>query len=885
LFVLANPVQADVKDLLATDPVIQKLKLFENINDSAFSRADATVLLDRLLIHTTPDFDKDMSDYLNPFGDVNENSDYYNALLRLAYYRGSASQTVITRENNLFRPLDYVSRQEFLKMVLQGFNIPVTNTNNLARFKDKKDLASWAENYFSTAVAQGIIVGDASGNLNPTKNLTTYEALLILDRVVAKYDKAYLHNSAGFDAPEAVNLDNILSASIGKSVNQVNHDLKATPINITDISIEKPQAGQCGENARVLSVTATQDKKAQTFYQWTVSNGYLGKYQGDKANTFQKVCFYPATSMTKKYAVNIDGVDTFGFAAHFQKNFAPTVFDALNVTHNSSAAILSVQNAPKNLTAGQFTKLDLTKSTVKEGGVNVAFEQVDVSFDVEGETLNLFSGKPENGVILFEMPTLENLYGKKGTLTISAHTQTVEKSKVIKNVRYLPQFAINGNVINNETGTKANGVKINETTVMLDENNDFNLTFANDMANKTLELEVLGAEGENSFKSISLQLSYQVPTPYIWLIAETPVADTDHDGMPDEWEIKYGLNPEDAKDALLDFDEDDINNLAEFKAESDPTTAAFLKVTANAGDTQVTLSWKKLATISAQSVCYTTTSLKSPLDCEKSNGSTLLTNQTNPAVINNLINGKKYYFVVTAENTNGSFASSSVITATPKQGEKSTLNDTGITTCSDNSTNGLTCPIHDFPNQDAQVGRDATKNDDSDGHAGFSFTKISDSGATLSASATSWNCVKDNVTGLTWEVKTTDGGLHDMNNRYTWYEPDASKNGGFEGYKNGGSCTGSDCDTNAYVTGVNAAGYCGYKDWRMPTRQELASIVDFSRVNLAIDTTYFPNTQSNWFWSSSPNAYGSNNAWVVTTTSGFADDYYKDDSKYVRLVR
>jgi hypothetical protein len=293
LFVLANPVQADVKDLLATDPVIQQLKIFENIDDSAFSRADATVLLDRLLIYTAPDFDKDMSDYLNPFGDVNENSDYYNALLRLAYYRGSDSQTVITRENNLFRPLDYVSRQEFLKMVLQGFNIPVTNTNNLARFKDKKDLASWAENYFSTAVAQGIIVGDASGNLNPTKNLTTYEALLILDRVVAKYDKAYLHNSAGFDAPEAVNLDNILSLSIGAKVNKLKQDLKATPINITEISIEKPQAGQCGENARVLSVVATQDKKAQAAYQWSVSNGYLGKYQGDKTNTFQKFVFIP----------------------------------------------------------------------------------------------------------------------------------------------------------------------------------------------------------------------------------------------------------------------------------------------------------------------------------------------------------------------------------------------------------------------------------------------------------------------------------------------------------------------------------------------------------------------------------------------------------------
>jgi hypothetical protein len=227
-----------------------------------------------------------------------------------------------------------------------------------------------------------------------------------------------------------------------------------------------------------------------------------------------------------------------------------------------------------------------------------------------------------------------------------------------------------------------------------------------------------------------------------------------------------------------------------------------------------------------------------------------------------------------------------VIAAIPKQGEKSTLNDTGITTCSDNSTNGLACPINDFPNQDAQVGRDKTKNDDSDGHAGFSFTKISDSGATLAASATSWNCVKDNVTGLTWEIKTTDSGLHDMYNGYSWYEPDNTKNGGNAGTQNGGQCKGSDCDTNAYVKAVNAIGYCSYKDWRLPTRQELMSIVDLSRVNPTIDTTYFPNTQSNWFWSSSRNAYNSGYVWGVDFDYGDSSSFSKESNAvHVRLVR
>lgn len=319
------------------------------------------------------------------------------------------------------------------------------------------------------------------------------------------------------------------------------------------------------------------------------------------------------------------------------------------------------------------------------------------------------------------------------------------------------------------------------------------------------------------------------------------------------------------------------------------TVIPTVKLTGTVGDAKVTLKWNKPANTINQAICYSPTKLSAGFDCFADGGFdiTRVDNQNSPAIVDKLTNGKKYYFVVTAENTNGSFANSSVIAATPKQGEKSTLNDTGITTCSDNSTNGLACPINDFTNQDAQVGRDKTKNDDSDGHAGFSFTKISSSGKELSASATEWNCVKDNVTGLTWEIKTTDGGLHDMNNYYTWYEPDNSKNGGNAGTQNGGSCKGSDCDTNAYVKAVNAAGYCGYKDWRMPTRQELVSIVDFSRVNPAIDTTYFPNTKSYSFWSSSLSAAYSNNAWNVYFDNGYSNGYSDNysNSYVVRLVR
>jgi len=44
----------------------------------------------------------------------------------------------------------------------------------------------------------------------------------------------------------------------------------------------------------------------------------------------------------------------------------------------------------------------------------------------------------------------------------------------------------------------------------------------------------------------------------------TPYKDSDGDGLPDAWEIKYGLNPHDPSDAVLDSDGDGYSNIEEF---------------------------------------------------------------------------------------------------------------------------------------------------------------------------------------------------------------------------------------------------------------------------------------------------------------------------------
>ncbi len=48
-------------------------------------------------------------------------------------------------------------------------------------------------------------------------------------------------------------------------------------------------------------------------------------------------------------------------------------------------------------------------------------------------------------------------------------------------------------------------------------------------------------------------------------------SDIDSDGLPDWWEKKYGLNPDNSNDANLDIDKDGANNLTEYQFNTNPT--------------------------------------------------------------------------------------------------------------------------------------------------------------------------------------------------------------------------------------------------------------------------------------------------------------------------
>jgi hypothetical protein len=225
------------------------------------------------------------------------------------------------------------------------------------------------------------------------------------------------------------------------------------------------------------------------------------------------------------------------------------------------------------------------------------------------------------------------------------------------------------------------------------------------------------------------------------------------------------------------------------------------------------------------------------------------------------------------------------------------LNDTGATQCYNGTTLTLgacdaanTGDAATHPRQDGRFGRDAqaganpvqlTKT--GGGAAGFDFTKIGNDGRELLATAGmgpnpgDWACTRDNVTGLIWEVKEDGDVLRDKDWTYRW------------GATTGGAgCGGTltPCNTDNLIIAVNTDGLCGHTSgWRLPTRRELLSIVHHGVSNPSIDTSYFPNTVSSWYWSSDLYQPDPTGAWYVLFNYGGANAGSHGNNFHVRLVR
>ena len=103
----------------------------------------------------------------------------------------------------------------------------------------------------------------------------------------------------------------------------------------------------------------------------------------------------------------------------------------------------------------------------------------------------------------------------------------------------------------------------------------------------------------------------------------------------------------------------------------------------------------------------------------------------------------------------------------------------------------------------------------------------------------------------------------------------------------GKTCTGEavSLDWQKALQAADQQAFAGHSDWRLPNKNELASIMEERCTAPAINDKIFPNTPAVFFWSSSPYTGLADGAWSLDFGYGSINASVKSGNLHLRLVR
>lgn len=175
-----NSVFTDIENHWAKDNILKAYERkyvngkSENLfdPDSSITRAEVAAIMCRVFGLTNLNSDIEFSDVAD--------TSWYKEYIDMVSCNG-----IMVGSNGLFRPDDFITRQEFVKTIVNalekgGISL---NATSLDGFVDAQQVSDWAVDSMQKVVAKGVIEGNNS-MLNPLNTTTRAEAVTILIRAI-----------------------------------------------------------------------------------------------------------------------------------------------------------------------------------------------------------------------------------------------------------------------------------------------------------------------------------------------------------------------------------------------------------------------------------------------------------------------------------------------------------------------------------------------------------------------------------------------------------------------------------------------------------------------------------------------------------------------------
>lgn len=143
------------------------------------------------------------------------------------------------------------------------------------------------------------------------------------------------------------------------------------------------------------------------------------------------------------------------------------------------------------------------------------------------------------------------------------------------------------------------------------------------------------------------------------------------------------------------------------------------------------------------------------------------------------------------------------------------------------------------------------------------YLKLDRQGRPVQPKQGPWHCIVDTATGLIWEVKSAQEDIHYHKSMYSWFN-------GRLGSENAGTChAGTElygCDSFDLVEVSRRQNYCGQTNWRLPSSDELQSILyrQFHPGRAQTNHWLFPRTYRGPYWTAESDGYQSDSMQVTT---------------------